>query len=245
MAHQREAAFLSMETPPHTPRKQRSDRYPPRDAPHNLVWQPGTRLRVNGLADSSVQLSRALERGSIPDIQKILDSEPDAVWMPVFIPHMEPPVCAAILLQCDLSVIDFLLAQGAKVTMVNSRGQNPLSVLASCSFVPTDQSEYKQKENWVLKVAVQLLQAGCDITEKDSRGINPEQLAIANGWSKLADIIQEWKDYKNGLMLRRFSQKALQSQQEGCLGCFQKVPFSLLSNMFDLVAVRNPAQLID
>jgi len=146
--------------------------------------------------DLSAQLGRALGKNSTPDIEHILDADPDTVWMPISMPKMELPICAAVRLQCNLEVIELLLDWGAKVNMVNSYGQNPLSVLASSASVYTwsedwgtvtakdaheNQSKYQEKERWVVNVAVRLLQAGCDTTEKDSSGKLPFVLPLTVG----------------------------------------------------------------
>jgi len=285
MAFQSEENFM---TPPQTPRRQPMstpivDRFPPMDSPPQLEWQPGAALPVNDLVESSEQLTRALDKGSIHDIQRVLDADPDAAWMPVLMDGMQPPLCAAIRLHCDLKVVKLLIARGANVGMVNSHGQGPLSVLASCRCavgfegyevltalpdVPDfDKSlaslpdlpdfdvcpspwhntevqrepKHEKMENWILSVAVQLLQAGCSITDKDSSGRIPIQVARDNGLPKLASLIQEWQDSKTCAMFKRMASR---STKENPLDCFQRLPSSLVCHLLEFVAAENPTRFL-
>jgi len=285
MALRHEESFM---TPPQTPRRQPMstpivDRFPPVDSLPQLEWQPGAALPVNDLVESSEQLTRALDRGSMHDIQRVLDADPDAAWMPVLMDGMQPPLCAAIWLHCDLKVIKLLIARGANVGMVNSHGQGPLSVLASrCCTVGCEGyedlttlpvlpdfdedltalpdlphldisfsswhnndvqkgPEHEEMENWILSVAVQLLQAGCSITDKDSNGKIPIEVACDNGWPKLESLIQEWQDFKNCVFLKRM---AFLSTKEDPIDCFQSLPSPLVRYILQFVTAGNPVQFL-
>jgi len=261
-------------TPPHTPRHQpistpTVDRVSPMNSPPQLGWQLGTSLPVNGSLDSSEQLSRALDRGNVEEIRRVLDADPDAAWMPVFMDGMQPPLCAAIWLHCDLRVIELLIARGAKVGMLNSHGQGPLSVLASCRCAlgplgPDDltkipgvpdldvwfswhnkdfqgEQQYKKMEHWILTVAVQLLQADCSITDKDNSGRTPVQVALDNGWPYLASLIQGWQDFKTCVMLKRMVSR---NKKEDSLDCFHTLPSTLVCHLLEFVTAGVPAHIL-
>jgi len=191
--------------------------------------------------------------------------------MPVSMDGLETPVCAAIRLNCDLQVLILLIARGAKLCMVNSHGQGPLSVLASrrCELAPewfeerhaqfgvpdiapygapqrkretsaaSQESEYKEMEDWILRVAVVLLQAGCSTTETDSSGRTSEKVALDNGWQKLASLIQQWHDVKNCVMLKHL---ALTSHCDNNLECcFRRLPDECVCHLVEFIA-SNTAQ---
>jgi len=308
---------------PHTPRRHPMstpsvDPIPRVNSPPRLGWQLGAALPVDDLLGSSEQLCQALARGSMPDIQRILDTDPDAAWMPVFMDGMQPPLCAAFQSCCYLKMIELLNARGgAQVNMVSCHGQGPLSVLASCrcalgpqgskgpatwfdvpdfdvwlspkhsteldgeleqgplSFLascrcalgsqgsegpPTlvdvpdfdgwlspehntdfdGELEYKEMENWILSVAAPLLQAGCITTDRDSSGKTPMQIALDNGWLKLASLIQEWQGFKTCQMLKCIASR---SRQENSLDCFQSLPSSTLCHILEFIGAGNPAEL--
>jgi len=242
-------------TLPQTPRNHlmsypHDDRSPRIGVLRGLAWQPGHTLRADDFSDSSTQLCRALYRASrvlcrasMADIQQILDADPDAAWMPVFMPDMQPPVGAAIRLRCDLTLIDLLLARGGNVTMVNSHGQNPLSELASClpGIINDGRQSNNKEEAWILNVAVKLLQAGCSTTDEDSSGRTPIQAALDNGRPKLACLIQEWQNFKTCLMLTHVNKKA---SLQG-LGDFQKIPSHLTCRLLEFTAVSSPMDIIN
>jgi len=247
-------------TPPHTPRaKPMLAPIVAMNSPQRLPWQPGAAMPVDGVLDSSEQLGQALDRGSTHDIHRVLDADPDAAWMPLHMSGMQTPLCAAIWLHCDLEVIQLLIARGAaKVSMVNSYGQGPLSVLASCQCTVFDGEQYsrwynqdlkyernfkeeKEMEEWTLSVAAMLLQAGCSTMDRDSSGRLPQQVALENGLPKLAFLIQQWADFKHCVMLRR---TALRSRKEDHSDCFERLPFPLVCDLLEFVAAGNLADLL-
>jgi len=115
-------------------------------------------------------------------------------------------------MHCDLQVIQLLIARGAaKVSMVNSYGQGPLSVLASCQCTVFDGEmhspwyneklnhernfkEDKEMEEWTLSVAAMQLQACSSTMDRNSSGRLSEQVALENGLPKLSFLIQQWAD---------------------------------------------------
>jgi len=271
-------------TPPQTPRRNPTSTsmpYPSISTPPQSSWQLGPIKPVNDSLDSSEQLLRALDRGSMHDIRQVLDADPDAAWMPVELDGLETPICAAIQLHCDLEVFKLLITRGAKLSMVNCHGQGPLSVLASCRCVSAldssddpshdssdkrhegfnvpafdpwcsperksnrrcnHESEYKEMEDWILPVAVELLQAGCSITEKDSSGRTSKKMALDNGWPKLAFLIQEWHDFRSCVILKRWASK---SQTDDNLGLFRRLPDKCVCHLLGFVAATpTPARLI-
>jgi len=133
-------------TPPQTPRcsplgTSTANPDPSRNALPQISWQHGVTFPVNRQLDSSEHPCQALVTQRMYRIEQVLDADSDAAWMPVSMDGLEIPVGAAIRLNCDLQVVKLLIARGAKLSMVNSHGQGPLSVLASCQceLAPDDE----------------------------------------------------------------------------------------------------------
>jgi len=96
------------------------------------------------------------------------------------------------------------------------------------------ESEYKEMEDWILRVAVVLLQAGCSTTETDSSGRTSEKVALDNGWPKLASLIQQWHDYKNCVMLKHLASKSHSDDNLEC--CFRRLPDECWCHLVEFVA---------
>jgi len=252
---------LEVFTPPQTPRGNYTEAVCSPGLPPAPTWRPAGVAFANDFMDLSAQLGRALCKNSTTDIQHILDADPDMASMPISMPKMELPICAAVRLQCDLEVIELLLDRGAKVNMVNSYGQNPLSVLASSASVngwsegwgivttndahENQSSEYQEKERWVVNVAVQLLQAGCDTTEKDSCGKTPVCTALESGWPKLSGLIREYQNFKTCLMLKICDEKRSSNWMAKSMGCFEDIPSHLLFQILEFASFGSVGQVTD
>jgi hypothetical protein len=72
-------------------------------------------------------IMKALLMNSVQRLQDVLDEDPLAASFPEL--GIEPPLCCAVRLGCDVPVLALLVASGADVHATNSFGQTPLEVL--------------------------------------------------------------------------------------------------------------------
>jgi len=112
-----DAAGGTYETPPATPRKAQAARS---DSP------PGA-PRENPLPP----LLGALCMDSLEKVSEILQADPEAAAMPFWEHDVVPPLCSAVRHGCNASIVRLLMEKRADPDMPNSRGQTPLSILAS------------------------------------------------------------------------------------------------------------------
>lgn len=105
------------ETPPATPRKAEITRSEsPPGAPRENPLPP---------------LLGALCMDSLEKVSEILQADPEAAAMPFWEHDVSPPLCSAVRHGCNASIVRLLLEKRADPDMPNSRGQTPLSILAS------------------------------------------------------------------------------------------------------------------
>lgn len=105
------------ETPPATPRKAESARSEsPPGAPRENPLPP---------------LLGALCMDSLEKVSEILQADPEAAAMPFWEHDVSPPLCSAVRHGCNASIVRLLMDKRADPDMPNSRGQTPLSILAS------------------------------------------------------------------------------------------------------------------
>lgn len=104
-------------TPPQTPRKARVQRSKsPPGAPRENPLPP---------------LLGALCMDSLERVGKILEADPEAAAVPFWEHEVSPPLCSAVRHGCNASIVKLLVEKRADPEMSNSRGQTPLSILAS------------------------------------------------------------------------------------------------------------------
>jgi len=157
---------------------------------------------VPNISTAKRGLLGAIACGSIKDIASFLDDDPDAAWMPMFDHNVEPPICAAVRLGCNTQIFDLLIARGADPTIVNKFGKNALEILASRPRRKDMPSHMLVKtEEWVRKVGMLLLAAGCKPTARNSHGETPDDVAASSQWVFLAALIRSWGDLKVCQML--------------------------------------------
>jgi len=191
------------------------------------------------------KLSSALQAGSIDKVRDILRDDPDAAWMPQDGLEGGLALSEAIARECDITIIDYLIAHGADPSMPDSRGRTSLIMLATrppltvpcdrswmdiatlTGFVPTNTYETlessvgQKKIDWLLNVAECLMKAGCNPMECNAKGKAPEQLAHEHGLEALAAFIRSWQDFKMCLILHRSMQKANAATASKSLGLAQ------------------------
>jgi len=112
-----EAAGCTDVTPPVTPRRDGagSSGSPPR-APQENPLPP---------------LLGALCMNSLERVSEVLETDPEAAAIPFWEHGVCPPLCSAVRHGCNASIVRLLLEKRADPDMANSRGQTPLSILAS------------------------------------------------------------------------------------------------------------------
>jgi len=197
--------------------------------PSAVLINPDRKDRV-GFGMQRSQLSSALRAGSLEKVKEILCNDPDAAWMPQDGLEGGLALSEAIVRECDVTIIDYLIAHGADPSMPDSRGRTSLIVLAtrpqrvpseiswmdvamSTWFVPPNRYESlessldQKKIDWLLNVAERLIKAGCNPMECNIKGKAPVQLAREHGWKALAAFIRSWQDFKMCLILHRSLQK--------------------------------------
>lgn len=142
-------------------------------------------------------LLRALRRSSLEEVKAALAHEPDAAICPIM-ESFEPPLCCAVQLGCSEHIVQLLLQHGAMVDAENAEGRTPLMLL---SMVPSfgfamphmaqdfakmapslfefAEDEGSRKQQWSLKVAKLLIDAGAD--PRSSEGCNlPSAVQLAS-----------------------------------------------------------------
>jgi len=90
--------------------------FSPPDAPHKVTMPP---------------LLVALSRNSLEQAKRVCEADPESAREPFWEHKVEPPLCCAVRMACDVAIIKLLLDFGADVFVANDRGQLPLSILAS------------------------------------------------------------------------------------------------------------------
>lgn len=153
----------------------------PRPAHRTLLSPPNT----PGLTRSTSrpEFLRALENNDLEAVSHVLTKDPDAAATLLWDYGCEPPLCAAVRLGCDASIIKYLLSHGADVAAVDSRGRTVLTLLA-CQG-PLSEGCVDR-----LAVARALLDAGVDPKRPDEGGRLPADLAAAFGNANLACFLR-------------------------------------------------------
>lgn len=82
-------------------------------------------------AASAPPLLVALRARSAAAVGEVLGRWPEAARLPFLDHDVEPPLCAAVRLDCDIQVVRLLLDHGADVRAVDIRGLGPLAVLSA------------------------------------------------------------------------------------------------------------------
>jgi hypothetical protein len=72
-----------------------------------------------------------LERNCLKQVRLALEADPEAAKLPFCEHRFEWPICAAIRLGCSEEIVRVLTENGAKVDVINVKGQSPLQILSS------------------------------------------------------------------------------------------------------------------
>jgi len=166
---------LSPPSTPRSPRRQNRKRSPPR-AP---------RCPFRG---DSCHVLKALRENSLKTLQEALVEDPEAARNPILDGgFVGPPLCVALRLGCDASVVALLLRHGADANAADGCLRTPLSILCS---MPSWKSDYTEgffgqfaqwREEQSINIARQLLLAGANTTTQDEVGRFPEDIARVSG----------------------------------------------------------------
>jgi len=126
-----EAAACTNVTPPATPRRAGAGRSEsPPGAPRENLLPP---------------LLGALCVDSLDMVSEILEADSEAAVVPFWEHDVSPPLCSAVRHGCNASIVRLLLEKRADPNMPNSKGQTPLSILASTPSIGTGHN----RELWV------------------------------------------------------------------------------------------------
>jgi len=74
-------------------------------------------------------LLSALQNWDLDGVRQALETDPECAQFPFWEHALEPPLCAAVRLGCGLEILQVLVAHGAAVNAVDSRGRAPLDIL--------------------------------------------------------------------------------------------------------------------
>lgn len=167
-----EVAGCTDETPPVTPRRDGvgSSGSPPR-APRENPLPP---------------LLGALCMNSLERVSEVLEADPEAAAVPFWEHDACPPLCSAVRHGCNASIVRLLLEKRADPDMPNSRGQTPLSILAS---TPSTGIGCKG-ELWVQGTPQQL--------GNRSLPLSPDCLATASSFEEQAEKLLGWSLREKG-----------------------------------------------
>jgi len=125
------AAACTYDSPPATPRKAQAACFEgPPGAPRENALPP---------------LLGAICMDSLEKVSEILQADPEAAAMPFWEHDVSPPLCSAVRHGCNASIVRLLMETRADPDMSNSRGQTPLSILASTPSIGTGHN----RELWV------------------------------------------------------------------------------------------------
>lgn len=149
-------------------------------------------------------LHEALQLHSVEKVQAALAVDTGAAAEPFWDHDVEPPLCCAVRLGCDVAIVRLLLESGATVDAADARGRTPLGILAAqlppggadCFNVlaespaalsgaaagsrsPAAEGGWRRRS--ARDVAQALMQAGADPVAADYAVHRPFDLAFANG----------------------------------------------------------------
>lgn len=94
-------------------------------------WTPPPLERA-GLIPKPLLLS-ALEAGSVEQVRKVLQADAEVANDLFWDHHAEPPLCAAVRLECSADIIRLLLEYKADMGVRNAQGRTPLEILHETS----------------------------------------------------------------------------------------------------------------
>lgn len=154
-------------------------------------------------------LLKALWADSLELAREALQADPEAARSPFLDHHFDPPLCCAVRLGCDVSVVRLLVAHRAHASSIDVTGRTPLTLLSTKRHLPKVAPVHRRHANSVgrcpyrtpgpiekshgLAVAAALLAAGADAEARDANGCLPADLALATGNSGLATL---WRHYR-------------------------------------------------
>lgn len=189
-------AMVEQQTPPCTPRKgkaQMSKKLSPPPAPREASLPP---------------LLRALHWDSAQEVQRLLTEDPKAALEPFWDHRAEPPLCAAVRLECSVEICRLLLQHSADIDGMDMRGRSALAILAETTPAgssaweanagfeinvlagsvtvqdPAAQTPYTQR---LLEISEVLIAGGSNPMSSGPNGTRPIDLAIAAGNRHLVD----------------------------------------------------------
>jgi len=175
---------LSPPTTPRSPRRQERKRSPPR-AP---------RCPFRG---DACHVLKALRENSLKMLQEALVEDPEAARNPILDGgFVGPPLCVALRLGCDASVVALLLRHGADANAADGCLRTPLSILCSMPSRKSADSEgffgqfAQWREDQSINIARQLLLAGANTTTQDEVGRFPEEVARVSGNHHIVECLR-------------------------------------------------------
>lgn len=167
---------VEQDASPRPSRRHRRDPETPPEAPRQARLHP---------------LLQALHWRSVSKVADVLKEDPGAALFPFFDNSVEPPLVAAVRLQCGPDVIGVLLDHGADANAVDLAGRSPLAALAATGSRPAFfQEDCGAEHSRKREVAICLLNAGADPDMQDRNGSTPTTLAMSSGDIKLAEVLQ-------------------------------------------------------
>jgi len=173
---------------------------------------------VNTQRAAPPALLRALWADSLELAREALQADPEAARSPFLDHHFDPPLCCAVRLGCDVTVVRLLLAHRADASSIDVTGRTPLTLLSvkrQPGVVPLHRRHatsvgrcpYRTpgsiEKSHGLTVAAALLAAGADAEARDGNGCLPADLALATGNSSLAAFWQHYQGVQACAVLRR------------------------------------------
>eukprot|EP00747_Dinoflagellata_sp_TGD_P171310 gnl/TRDRNA2_/TRDRNA2_205077_c0_seq1.p1 gnl/TRDRNA2_/TRDRNA2_205077_c0~~gnl/TRDRNA2_/TRDRNA2_205077_c0_seq1.p1 ORF type:complete len:353 (-),score=63.44 gnl/TRDRNA2_/TRDRNA2_205077_c0_seq1:86-1144(-) len=201
-----------LSTPPTTPRARSSccDMTPgPLITQLVVPTTPPTRTRATSPPPAPKRapeppLMQAFASQSAANVRAVLEEDSEAALFPFFEHDVEPPLCCAVRMECDASIVSVLLEHGADVNAVDSLNRTPLAILCSKQCVGAHWSElqYVGEDAFVVgaparakmqqdtfNIAKMLIEAGADMTCKDKEGRALLDMAFRAGNDHLARLL--------------------------------------------------------
>jgi hypothetical protein len=148
----------------------------------------------------------AISLNRTEQVNAMLQLDPAAANYQLWQPHVEPPLCCAVRVNCEATTVDLLIGAGADVNDVGNIGMSPLALLSSMPCFEGDlgpqlilhglalpggeSSEDKQRRT--LAIATSLCNARADPMAFDTAGRQPLELAREAGNHHFVELWRDW-----------------------------------------------------